>query len=192
MTPAPIPQVVHHLTGSRIRPQELRYQHLIDLVHYCLHGHFMVKVISIAPLNSCSNFTWKGITTNCLDAALERQIAETSNVCASPFLQMETLAAYQKRSLDWVQKLCERVGCCGMQRLANNEGLPLLTMQAVMLYLTISATLCALCTVTTVRFIPGAATRGAVAAPTVRFRLTAVDRESPSAKSLICMTADCS
>ena len=60
------------------------------------------------------------------------------------------------------------------------------TMQAVMLYLMMSATLCALRTVTTVLFCPGAATRGAVAAPTVRFRLMAVDRLSPSAKSLIC------
>ncbi len=59
-------------------------------------------------------------------------------------------------------------------------------MQAVKLYLTMSATLCALRTVTTVLFCPGAATRSAVAAPTVRFRLMAVDRLSPNAKSPIC------
>ena len=59
-------------------------------------------------------------------------------------------------------------------------------MHAVMLYLTMSATLCALRTVTTVLFIPGAATRGAEADPTVKFRLMAVDRSSPSWNSLIC------
>ena len=56
----------------------------------------------------------------------------------------------------------------------------LLTMQDVMLYLTISATLCALRTVTTVLFSPGAATRGAFAAPTVRFKFVAVARSLPS------------
>ena len=61
------------------------------------------------------------------------------------------------------------------------------TMQDVMLYLTISATLCALRTVTTVLFIPGAATKGAEAEPTVKFRLMAVVKSSPSWKSLICM-----
>ena len=61
------------------------------------------------------------------------------------------------------------------------------TMQAVMLYFTMSAMLSALRTVTTVLFIPGAATSGAEAAPTVTFRLSAVDRESPRSKSPICM-----
>ena len=55
-----------------------------------------------------------------------------------------------------------------------------------MLYLTMSATLCALRTVTTVLFIPGAATRGAEAEPTVRFRLIAVVKSSSNWKSLIC------
>ena len=59
-------------------------------------------------------------------------------------------------------------------------------MQAVTLYLTMSAMLSAPRTVTTVLFIPGAATSGAEAAPTVTFKLSAVERESPRLKSPIC------
>jgi hypothetical protein len=61
-----------------------------------------------------------------------------------------------------------------------------LTMHAVMLYFTMSATLCALRIVTTVIFGAGDAIAGAIAAPTVRFVLMEVTSESPSCKSSIC------
>ena len=62
-------------------------------------------------------------------------------------------------------------------------------MQADMLYLTMSATLCALRIVTTVMFGAGAAIAGAIAAPTVRFVLMDVTSDSPSCKSPICTSA---
>lgn len=62
-------------------------------------------------------------------------------------------------------------------------------MQAVMLYLTMSATLCALRMVTTVMLGAGTAIAGATAAPTVKFVLTDVTSVSPSCRSSTCATA---
>ena len=145
----------------------------------------------------------------CLDAAQERQSAITSEVsqCGRAHSNIwKHWRSSRRGSLTGFKSFVKTEYCgmtlysacplhkslCAMQCLADNEGISSLTMQAVMLYLTMSATLCALCTVTTVLFIPGAATRGAVAAPTVRFRSMAVDRESSRSKSLICTSVDCS